>query len=113
MYRVADLVFPHHLPPEANKHAIWEKQMEPARRYLDEVTRKITRVGIEVETQIGSGAIDEAIVDYAQLAKAQLIVMSTHARSGISHLLLGSIAEKVIRSSPVPVLVVRPTKPKE
>jgi len=63
--------------------------------------------GIEHSSEIRQGdpthAITAAVVDYG----ADLVVMSTHGRSGLSHLLMGSVAEDVIRSVPCPVLVVR------
>ena len=54
-----------------------------------------------------SGAPDEAIVEYARDAHVDLIVIGTHGREGVAHLLMGSVAEKVVRSAPCPVLVVR------
>ncbi len=51
-----------------------------------------------------------ALLDYARREKVDLIVAATHGRSGLTHLLLGSVAEKLVRLSPVPVLVVRPSK---
>jgi nucleotide-binding universal stress UspA family protein len=48
------------------------------------------------------------IIRYAKDESIDLIVMGTHGRSGISHLLMGSVAEKVVRKSPCPVLTVRP-----
>ena len=47
------------------------------------------------------------IVDYARDASVDLIVMGTHGRSGLAHVLLGSVAEKVVRKAPCPVLTVR------
>jgi universal stress protein A len=52
-----------------------------------------------------------AIVDYATDAKVDLIVMGTHGRSGVAHLFLGSVAERVVRSAPCPVLTVRQPEP--
>ena len=48
-----------------------------------------------------------AIVDYASGAAIDLIVMGTHGRTGVSHLLVGSVAERVVRTAPCPVLTVR------
>ena len=48
-----------------------------------------------------------AIVDYAQKANVDLIVMGTHGRGAVAHLLLGSVAERVVRTAPCPVLTVR------
>jgi len=50
------------------------------------------------------------IVEYAKETHAGLIVVGTHGRSGISHLLMGSVAEHVVRTAPCPVLVVRPNE---
>lgn len=54
------------------------------------------------------GRVADSIVDEARNWKADLIVMGTHGRRGVSHLVLGSDAEAVVRSAPVPVLLVRP-----
>jgi nucleotide-binding universal stress UspA family protein len=49
----------------------------------------------------------EAIVDYAKQHKVDLIVMGTHGRRAVAHLLMGSVAERVVRTAPCPVLTVR------
>jgi universal stress protein A len=56
---------------------------------------------------IAAGHPAEAIVRVAQERKADLIVMGTHGRTGLQHVLLGSVAEKVVRLAPCPVLTVR------
>ena len=55
-----------------------------------------------------SDAPAEEIVKYATEEPIDLIVIGTHGRSGIKHLMMGSVAEKVVRSAPCPVLIVRP-----
>ena len=57
-----------------------------------------------------SNAPAQEIVDYAADIHADLIVVGTHGRSGVSRLLMGSVAEHVVRSAPCPVLVVRPSE---
>ncbi len=57
------------------------------------------------EVIMGTGA--KAIVDYAAEHAMSLIVMGTHGRGGMAHLLLGSVAERVVRTAPCPVLTVR------
>lgn len=49
----------------------------------------------------------ETITEYAKHARIDLIVMGTHGRTGVSHLLVGSVAERVVRTAPCPVLTVR------
>ena len=61
------------------------------------------RISKEVRPGLPSNVITSAVIDLG----ADLVIMSTHGRSGVSHLLMGSVAERVIRSSACPVLVVR------
>jgi nucleotide-binding universal stress UspA family protein len=64
--------------------------------------------GVEVETAVvESSSPAAAIVDYAKQVGADLIVTTTHGRGGLSHLLLGSVTERLLRTAPMPVLVVR------
>jgi universal stress protein A len=52
----------------------------------------------------------KAICEFAEKKSIDLIVLTTHGRTGVSQVLMGSVAEKVVRSAPCPVLVVRPDK---
>lgn len=66
------------------------------------------RTGVEITSHLVRGlAPGETIVESAESLGCDLIVMGTHGRRGISHLLLGSVAERVVRTSSVPVLTVR------
>jgi nucleotide-binding universal stress UspA family protein len=70
-------------------------------------------LGVETETQLcepSGGRVANAIVQEARDAGCDLIVIGTHGRRGISRALLGSDAERVLRQSPVPVLLVREPK---
>jgi nucleotide-binding universal stress UspA family protein len=64
--------------------------------------------GVNVSTRVEIGLPAQEIVRMAQLLPADLVVTGTHGVSGFEHLLLGSIAEKVLRTCPVPVLTVPP-----
>ena len=79
---------------------------EAADAYL---TRAITSVPADVDTEVHH-RIDshaaEAILDFAQRENVSMIVMASHGQSGVRRWALGSTSEKVLRSSPVPVLVV-------
>lgn len=61
----------------------------------------------DVTSAILSGPPAQAIVDSAREQKADLIVMGTHGRHGVAHLLMGSVAERVVRTATCPVLTVR------
>ena len=62
--------------------------------------------GVKVTTEVFLGVPFVEIVKSARTRKAGMIVMGTHGRSGLSHLLIGSTAEKVVRHAPCPVLVI-------
>jgi universal stress protein A len=68
----------------------------------------IERLRPEYAVRIGTPA--EEIVRYASERDIDLIIMGTHGRSGVAHLLLGSVAEHVVRAAPCPVLLVRHRK---
>jgi nucleotide-binding universal stress UspA family protein len=63
--------------------------------------------GVEVREVISEGHPSNEIINFAKDSNADLIVMGTLGKTGLDRFLLGSIAEKVIRSSKIPVLVVR------
>lgn len=69
---------------------------------------ELERLRPEYAVRVGAPA--EEIVRYADFCDADLIIMGTHGRSGIAHVLLGSVAEQVVRAAPCPVLLVRATK---
>jgi nucleotide-binding universal stress UspA family protein len=64
--------------------------------------------GLPVEGVLVRGDVYAAIVEAAKSHHADLIVIGTHGRRGLAHALLGSVAEKVVRLAPVPVLTVHP-----
>ena len=75
-------------------------------RMLD-CLKSIRQSGIRVTGEVLVGSPFQAIVDLAFTSEVDLIVMNTHGRTGITHLLIGSVAERVIRHASCPVLVVR------
>ena len=64
-------------------------------------------IGAGATAEAWTGAIAPAIVDYAATRGADLIVMGTHGRGGVSRRLLGSVTERVVRTAPCPVLTIR------
>jgi nucleotide-binding universal stress UspA family protein len=85
---------------------------DEAAGYLDKVVETLNKKGIKAKTEILSGNPAEEIIKYSQKNGIDLIVMSTRGRSGISRLVFGSVAEKVIRNSTVPVLIKPPAAAK-
>ena len=74
---------------------------------LNEWMRPATAARIPWSVRVEEGIPAQSILDCVRSLPADLIVMGTHGRSGVSHVLLGSIAEKVVRRAPCPVLTVR------
>jgi universal stress protein A len=66
-----------------------------------------------LEQVILHGEPHREIVSYAQENEIDLIVIATHGRTGLAHILMGSVAEKIVRLSPIPVLAVKPLEMRE
>ncbi len=64
---------------------------------------------VKIEEKVELGEPVKNIVDTAKKDKPDLVVISTHGRTGVAHMLVGSVTERVVRSAPCPVLSVRPT----
>jgi nucleotide-binding universal stress UspA family protein len=78
-----------------------------AERYLRRTATRLRRRGIAVETSAPYGLPRQVIVREARAQRAWLIAMATHGRGGLGRALYGSVADGVVRQSPVPVLLVR------
>lgn len=76
------------------------------REHLEKLARDWIPANMRQETIVISGDPAERVLDTARGLDADLIVMGTHGRRGLSHLVLGSVAERVVRESPTPVLTV-------
>jgi universal stress protein A len=81
--------------------------LRSAQDHLDDLAARLRKEQIDVTTIAVMGHIIDEILETAGEEKADLIVMGTHGRTGLSHLVAGSIAEKIVRNAPVPVLTVR------
>ena len=79
-----------------------------AENYLSQLSANLSKEGIAAQTAIVSGRPDEKILDYATENQVDLIIMSTHGRSGVSRWTFGSITDSVLRHSAVPVLISSP-----
>jgi len=90
------------LVPEA-----FGKLEEQAQKYLDRIAKAMEAKGIKVSTEVLLGDPAEEIIIYAKHPGCDVIVISSHGRSGISRWTHGSVADRVFRGSPVPVLMVK------
>ena len=78
-----------------------------AQTYLQQRAQELKFNGVKIAWKVLSGKTAETLSDYATRTGADLIVISTHGRSGVSRWVWGSVADRVLRSSCVPVLMVR------
>lgn len=80
---------------------------DAAQHQLDKVAAHIREAGAEVNAHLLQGVAYDEIVRGATAWGCDLIVMATHGRTGLRHALIGSVAERVIRTSTIPVLIIR------
>lgn len=86
---------------------ILERQKELAREQVSEFARKHLGEGVETELTVIEGTPHVEIVRLAEERGVDLIVMATHGRGFMSHAIMGSTTERVLRRAPCPVLVIR------
>lgn len=79
-----------------------------AKRYLERAAGQLRRLGVTVTTQVESGYVADTIIDFAENQSIDLIVMSTHGRTGAARWIIGSVADRIVHGARVPVLLVRP-----
>jgi nucleotide-binding universal stress UspA family protein len=80
-----------------------------ARNYIVKIKNELANNGLGVEAGVVDGRAAEGILDYAKNNKVDLIVMTTHGKTGISRWFFGSVAQKVLQHSPVPILMISPS----
>jgi nucleotide-binding universal stress UspA family protein len=81
--------------------------LDQAHKRLERLMNFVDRSRYHAHAEAVLGLPAQSIVDYATATGTGLIVMGTHGRTGLAHLLMGSVAEQVVRTAPCPVLTVR------
>ena len=97
--------------PGVDLEPIMKAQRESAENYLHDVETKLKQRGITVSSDTMVGSAAETILDYSKEKQVDLIAMSTHGRSGFGRWILGSVTDKVVRASEIPVMVMRASGP--
>jgi nucleotide-binding universal stress UspA family protein len=86
---------------------IEEHSRHEAQSYLKEIVSRLKSSGIKSHPKLLTGKAADSLVDYMQENNFDLVIMATHGRSGISRWFWGSVADKILYSSKIPVLLVR------
>ena len=97
----------HTLPGQDEIKAEVEAVRE-AEEYLKGVEERLRKKGLDVESHVRYGKGAEEIVDFCQEPDIDAVAMFTHGRTGVGRWLMGSVAEKVVRHCPLPVVLFRP-----
>ena len=90
------------------------ERMAAGKEILERASALAREAGVDVETalvEVEGTQFSNALIAEARRSGAELIVLGTHGRGALAHLLMGSVAERVVRHAPVPVLLVKGTKP--
>jgi nucleotide-binding universal stress UspA family protein len=88
-----------------------ETRRVAAEHALEDATAELRRKDVRARPILRSGLATIEIVEAAHAEHADLVVLGTHGRTGLAHVLLGSVAERVVRTAPCPVLTVRTVAP--
>ena len=103
------------IPKLGRDRRIIDSRREVALRRLSELRDEASRVeaGIEVRVELLRGSLPDALIDLLENPalgppRAGLLIVGTHGRTGVARVLLGSVAERLVRHAPCPVLVIRP-----
>jgi nucleotide-binding universal stress UspA family protein len=86
-----------------------EGEIEAAENYVAGIKERLSGSGVAVQTFVREGWSAESILSLAHELDSKLIVMSTHGRTGLARMILGSVAMEVVRRSSLPILLVRPS----
>jgi nucleotide-binding universal stress UspA family protein len=111
LFRVIDS--PLKTSPEAEPEEERRKasaSIKKATTYLKGIASRIERKGIKTRIEVGAGYPHTAILALADKEGVEFIVMSTHGRTGLARVLMGSVAEKVVHATERPVMLVKPKK---
>lgn len=93
--------------PASELSALMQEQRRQGKDQLAKIEAQLKKRHAKLRAVLADGLAYQVIVSTAEKLKTDLIVMATHGRTGLSHLFIGSVAEKVVRSAGCPVLTIR------
>ena len=92
---------------QSNTKKLNEERKYYAAAYLKQIVNRLNRDGVKFQTDVIFGKVAKILVDYAETNDIDLILMAAHHRSGLTRLFRGSISDRILRASRVPVFVMR------
>ena len=92
---------------EKDRQKLEENRKQTAEEYLQKITQGIDIPGTNVSHAVLEGKPENMLADYATQNEVDLIIIASHGRSGVSRWVLGSVADRIVRNSCVPVMMVR------
>ena len=84
-----------------------QEQEDRSKQYITEIENELKAAGFKTSTLLRIGSVAEVILEVAEELQVDVIAMSTHGRTGPARWLIGSIAERVVHNSKIPVLLIR------
>lgn len=96
------------IPAKTEVTAPFDKMERAVTSKLERLARRETDARLRYQLYVATGDPSAHVLDVAKRVGADLIVLATHGRKGLRRLILGSVAERVVREAPCPVLTVRP-----
>jgi nucleotide-binding universal stress UspA family protein len=90
-----------------DERSLKEEHVKQAHGNIERIKREQIPTGLSARVEVRTGNAVDEIIRYADEVNADMIVMATHGRSGLSHILMGSTAEQVIRKASCPVLTLK------
>ncbi|MFC2062903.1 universal stress protein [Chloroflexota bacterium] len=92
---------------EPEQEKLYSQAVQHTQSYLEQVAGRLKEQGLSVTPEVLTGPVAESIAEYTRKNEIDLMIIATHGRSGVSHWVWGSIADKILRSACVPVLMIR------
>lgn len=92
---------------EPEQERLHTQAVESTRSYLERVAGRMKEQGLSATSEVLTGPVAESIAAYTKKNEIDLMIIATHGRSGVSRWVWGSIADKILRSACVPVLMIR------
>ena len=105
--RVVRFERPHYTDTGIELPDLTEQLVDEASEYVKRVSKEVGGRGLKVETKVLRGAPAPVLLDLAHKTPQSFIAMTTHARSGLSRWMMGSVSEALVRGSGEPVLLIR------